>query len=275
MTDRRPQVLALLSRSLGVSSSFAVALIAGAAGALLVATFAGCGQGGNSDTNPPTTSIRSKRQTGRTGTDNTAASRGGKTTNQRVGASIGFEPRPRTNEQKVASALPAPPPAEVYPPTIAMSAAHAATCLVSVGDRMPAIDLNTIDVQIKRLEDLYGERLTVVVFWTSQNPMAREQFTRLTRDIVDPFSKYGVNTVAVNLGDDGLTVGELCNGEAAKFECMFDLTGNAFAKVATRTLPRTYLLDSSGRILWLDQEYSQTTRRELQNAILFYLQREI
>jgi hypothetical protein len=275
MTDRRPLALALFSRFYSPYSSVACALIAQIAGALLLAAISGCGQGGNSDTSPPTTSIRSKRQSARTGVDNTAEQRGGNKSNARVGASIGFEPRPRTNEQKVAAALPPPPPAEVYPPSIAMSAAHAATCLVSVGDRMPAIDLNTIDVQIKRLEDLYGERLTVVVFWTSQNPMAREQFTRLTRDIVDPFSKYGVNTVAVNLGDDGLTVGDLCNGEAAKFECMFDLTGNAFAKVATRTLPRTYLLDSSGRILWLDMEYSQTTRRELQNAILFYLRREI
>ncbi len=156
-----------------------------------------------------------------------------------------------------------------------MSQAHTDTCLVNVGDEMPAIDLNTIDIRVKKLEDLYGERLTVVVFWTSTNPMAREQFTRLTRDVVTPFSRYGVNTVAVNRGDDGVTVGELYHGEADKFDCMFDLTGNAFAKVATSTLPRTYLLDSSGRILWLDLEYSQTTRRELQNAILFYLQREI
>ena len=33
-----------------------------------------------------------------------------------------------------------------------------------------------------------------------------------------------------------------------------------------------FLLDAGGKILWLDLEYSRGTRRELQNAILYYLQ---
>jgi peroxiredoxin len=275
MMDRRPLVLALLSRPFCRASSLAVTMMAIAAGAMLLATLAGCGPSGNGDTQPPTTSIRSKRNAARTRSDNTSSQRGGTTTNQRVGASIGFEPRPRTNEQKIAAALEPPPPADVYPPSIAMSAAHEVTCLVNVGDRLPAMTLAGLDGSRRTVEDAYGERLTVVVFWNSANPMAREQFTRLSRDIAGPLSKYGVNAVAVNVGDDAATVAEICESENSNIDCLLDPVGNSFAKVATRTLPRTYLLDSSGRILWLDMEYSQTTRRELQNAILFYLRREI
>jgi hypothetical protein len=36
-------------------------------------------------------------------------------------------------------------------------------------------------------------------------------------------------------------------------------------------LPRTYLLDSSGKILWFDLEYSRSTRRELNQAIRYVL----
>jgi hypothetical protein len=42
--------------------------------------------------------------------------------------------------------------------------------------------------------------------------------------------------------------------------------------VATEHLPRTYLLDAEGRILWFDLEYSRATARELINALHFFLE---
>jgi hypothetical protein len=41
--------------------------------------------------------------------------------------------------------------------------------------------------------------------------------------------------------------------------------------VASEKLPRTYLLDASGKILWFDIEYSRTTRQQLLSAIRFSL----
>ena len=48
---------------------------------------------------------------------------------------------------------------------------------------------------------------------------------------------------------------------------LLDSEGEALAKVATRRLPRTYLLDKKGKILWFDMEYSASTRRDLRDAI--------
>ena len=57
----------------------------------------------------------------------------------------------------------------------------------------------------------------------------------------------------------------------ARFPNLLDDKGVALGAVATRKLPRTYLLDASGKILWFDIEYSNTTRRELREAIQFVL----
>jgi hypothetical protein len=54
---------------------------------------------------------------------------------------------------------------------------------------------------------------------------------------------------------------------------LLDAEGKALDAVATEKLPRTYLLDASGQILWFDIEYSESTRRELKNAIVWHLTR--
>jgi len=52
---------------------------------------------------------------------------------------------------------------------------------------------------------------------------------------------------------------------------LLDADGSAMAKVGLEKLPRTYLLDAQGKILWFDIEYSRSTRRELLEAVRFVL----
>jgi hypothetical protein len=48
---------------------------------------------------------------------------------------------------------------------------------------------------------------------------------------------------------------------------LLDAEGRAFAEVGSEKLPRTYLVDAQGKILWFDIEYSLSTRRELHQAL--------
>ena len=57
----------------------------------------------------------------------------------------------------------------------------------------------------------------------------------------------------------------------AEFPLLLDADGAGLGRVATEKLPRIYLLDPSGSILWFDIEYSESTRRELKNAIHWHL----
>ena len=51
------------------------------------------------------------------------------------------------------------------------------------------------------------------------------------------------------------------------FPSLLDPGGAYFAAVATERLPRIYLLDADGKILWFDMEYTETTRGALKQAI--------
>jgi peroxiredoxin len=92
--------------------------------------------------------------------------------------------------------------------------------------------------------------------------------------VLNRFSGNGVAVVGVNTGDDPQAARELIKLAGARFPNLSDRQGEAFKQVATTKVPRTYLVDASGKILWFDLEYSRTTRRELLQAIRYTLTHE-
>ncbi|MFV1964777.1 MAG: redoxin domain-containing protein [Pirellulaceae bacterium] len=163
---------------------------------------------------------------------------------------------------------------KLHEPLVVMSKAHEASCLVKVGDQMPEITPTDMQGEEHILSSLYGQTLTVVVLWSRRQALGREQFQRLGKETWRPFRESGVNVIAVNTGDAIEDVRDLIGEADAAFPCLLDGEGNAMAALATGKLPRTYLLDAKGKILWLDIEYSCSSRRELENALYFFLLRE-
>lgn len=160
---------------------------------------------------------------------------------------------------------------EPWQPIVEMSQTHASTCLVAVGDTLPSVELPDLDGTTHKLTDLLGSRLTVAVFWDTKRAYAREQYEQLVREVVEPFGGLGVNVVAINAGDEAAAVRELASASDSSLTNLLDAERSVYQVVATQKLPRTYLLDASGKVLWMDIEYSRGTRRELENAIRYYL----
>lgn len=170
-----------------------------------------------------------------------------------------------------ATANKATPPTQVYKPEVILSQHHAESCLVGLGDAFPAMTLSNLEGESQALSDLYGDRMTVVVFWNASGLYAREQFTRMMQETQAPYQPLGVNVVAINVGDGADVVRELATKHGVTVPCLLDPEGQAFQQVATGLLPRTYLLDAEGRILWFDLEYSRSQRAGLHNAIYYHL----
>jgi hypothetical protein len=175
--------------------------------------------------------------------------------------------------RKRAVAIPAVKPNDVFEPRVILSRAHEQTCLVNVADTLPNLALTHLTGELKgesvALDDLRGDQLTVVVFWTTRLAFGREQFAHLASEVALPFRHLGVKVVAVNVGDPVEQI-ELDDVTKDEIVCVHDSDGSAIATIATSKLPRTYLIDGQGRILWFDLEYSRTTRRQLKNAIFYH-----
>jgi hypothetical protein len=165
---------------------------------------------------------------------------------------------------------PSPPPAI---PKVALSEALRATCLVFVGDAMPEAELRDLDGKPHALGSLYGQKLTVVCLWSiGTKPRSRliaaAALQDLMREVAGPFGPKGVAVIAINIGDPPAAVKEQVAQTGATFPNLLDPKGEYMARIAKdKRVPRTFLLDAAGKVLWFDTEYSRPSRRDLIQGI--------
>lgn len=141
------------------------------------------------------------------------------------------------------------------------------TCLVFVDDQVPAGELPDLDGQMHSVHDLLGEKFTILFFWSSGNMHSVVQLEELARDLAGLAAAQGGRIVAVNVDDTAEKAKEVAATANADFLILLDPERAYFSKLATKQLPRTYVLDPEGKILWFDLEYSSSTERDLKQTI--------
>jgi peroxiredoxin len=156
-------------------------------------------------------------------------------------------------------------------PRVLMSEGHAATCLVKVGQTLPDVTLADLNGHEQQLSKLMGDRLTVVVLWSSANVHAQSELSDLAVEVASPMAARGVRVVGISERDTASRAKESAEKAGVSFPILIDAEGKYFGQLATEWLPRTYLLDGAGKILWLDIEYSRITHHDLMQAIRFAL----
>jgi len=183
------------------------------------------------------------------------------------------ERSPDSRTATVRHKKPETPPEPPTIPKVMLSDELRKTCLLNVGDTMPKVELADLDGKPRSLESLYGEKLTVVCFWkvgTTRRAqrVAAAALQDLTKHVADPFSGKGVQVVGVDVQDTTESVRQEVEQVGVRFPVLVDARGETFARVAKdERMPRVFLLDGAGRVLWFDVEYSQASRRELLTGI--------
>ncbi len=178
----------------------------------------------------------------------------------------GLERERQEEAERQKKAAPEPPPAPKFP-EVNLPAALAKTCLVKVNDSMPDAELTNLEGKRIALRSSFGKKLTVVLFWQSENMYSTQALGYLEDDVAKPFAGKGVRVIGVSVKDSSAAARKAIEEAGAKYVNLFDPEGAYFAKVATEKIPRVYLLDATGKIRWLDIEYSSSTRRDLERAI--------
>jgi peroxiredoxin len=139
--------------------------------------------------------------------------------------------------------------------------------MVKVGDKLPAISLNRLGDRPTRLNELFGRTATVVAFWRADRRASRTLLADLGPDVAEPFRERGVAVISVAVQTPETDARAMLEKASAQIPTLLDADGQAFAQVGKERLPRVYLVDSDGKILWFDIDYSLATRRELNQAL--------
>lgn len=215
---------------------------------------AGCNSSANSESTPSTSQTNSK-QTPAKGID--------------PAKPAAKDPEPaKTEEPKTAEA----PPEEIKPsmPKVELSDTHAATCLVRVGDNMPDFSLANLAGEQQALADLRGEQGTVVLFWTTKNlygPAAIEELQKIGTE----YGNRGIKVLAVCRKGEADAVKVIADEAAAGYPQLLDPDAEVYGKVATKLVPRTYLLDAEGKIVWFALTWEPRTAKTLRAGLDFML----
>lgn len=175
------------------------------------------------------------------------------------------KPQVSANVKKPAKEEPSPPP--TMPPVLLPEGLRT-KCIVDVDDPMPEAELPDLAGKVQSLHGAFGEKLTVVFFWTSGStefsPLAaRQALEDLEKDVYEAYRGKGVQVIGVNEGDTAEVAKRLISEAKTTFPNLLDPDGTLFAKVATEKRTRVYLLDAEGKILWFDLEFSRKTRDDL------------
>ncbi len=86
-------------------------------------------------------------------------------------------------------------------------------------------------------------------------------------DVAQSLAGKGAAVIGVAVRQSPEAARKALADAGAKYPNLLDADGAYFAKVARDRLPRVYVLDAEGKVLWLDIEYSSTTQRQLLTAL--------
>ncbi|MDC0937222.1 redoxin family protein [Pirellulales bacterium] len=159
-----------------------------------------------------------------------------------------------------------PAPAAEVPPVL-LTETHRKRCKLKTGDAFPAMTLPRLNGQPTDLKSLYGKQATIVVLWDRESWMTRAALSDLAKDIPRLFGKMPVELVGIAVGQSPAEANKLLAQTGAKFPHLLDADAAAAKNVSTAVLPQIYALDGAGTVVWFDIEYSESTRRELRQAL--------
>lgn len=142
---------------------------------------------------------------------------------------------------------------------------------VLVGQDMPTAELSDTAGNQQTLSGLYGEKLTVLCFWSGGGPFgmlkAEEMLKDLQANYAEAYAEKGLKVVGVNKGDAADVVSQQMQEFGVTFPMLLDLQGAFSEQVAEKFSQRVYLLDADGKVLWFDTEYSEPTREDLRLGV--------
>jgi peroxiredoxin len=183
----------------------------------------------------------------------------------------------KTDGEKTKTAVALPPKLKPRIEKSLFSAEEEATLLVKQDDQFPDAKLKDLAGADRALSQLRGERATVVLLWTDQSRAGRGALKAVSARAAQ--NRPGLHYVGIYVGDDATTAKQLADENTTSFPVLVDRERSLFKQAVkppegqgpADVLPRVYLLDPAGKVLWLSLALQNRDEVELDLALRFVL----
>lgn len=134
--------------------------------------------------------------------------------------------------------------------------------LVRGGDMAPDFTVEMLDGSSITLSSLRG-KVVLLNFWATWCPPCREELARVQKEIIDRFEGEPFVFLPVSRGEKRITVERFIENTGYEFPVGLDPDMKIFTKYATNFIPRNFLIDAEGRVLYVSVGYDKTEFAEL------------
>lgn len=141
----------------------------------------------------------------------------------------------------------------------------AETTLINAGDVAPDFTVEMLDGSKVTLSALQGKP-TLLIFWATWCPPCRLELSKLQEHIID---RYGdkINVLPISRGEERAKVEEYISKMGYSFAVGLDGDQSIYRKYATNYIPRCFVIDAKGKVLYSGVGYDEAIAKEVEQNI--------
>ena len=141
----------------------------------------------------------------------------------------------------------------------------AETTLINAGDIAPDFTVEMLDGSKVTLSALQGKP-TLLLFWATWCPPCRLELSKLQEHIID---RYGdkINVLPISRGEERAKVEEYISKMGYTFAVGLDGDQSIYRKYATNYIPRCFVIDAKGKVLYSGVGYDEAIAKEVEQNI--------
>lgn len=140
-----------------------------------------------------------------------------------------------------------------------------ATTLIHAGDVAPDFTVEMLDGSSVTLSKLQGKP-TLLIFWATWCPPCREELSHLQEGVIDLFGDK-INVLPISRGEKRDVVEGFLDKMGYTFAVGLDGDQSIYRKYATNYIPRCWVIDSKGEVVYAGVGYDEAIAAEVNEAL--------
>ena len=142
----------------------------------------------------------------------------------------------------------------------------AQTTLINEGDKAPDFTVEMLDGSKIKLSSLRG-KVVLINFWATWCPPCRQEMAHLQKGVIDHFAGKDLVVIPISRGETRATVESFIQKMGYTFPVGLDHDKSIYLKYATNYVPRSFVIDREGKVVYVAVGYDEVVAEEINAAI--------
>lgn len=140
------------------------------------------------------------------------------------------------------------------------------TTLIHAGDEAPDFTVEMLDGSKQTLSALRG-KVVLVTFWATWCPPCRQEMAHMQEGVIDHFAGKDLVVIPISRGETRATVESFIKRMGYTFPVGLDHDKSIYLKYATNYVPRSFVIDREGKVVYVAVGYDEVVAEEINAAI--------